>query len=74
MIPCQEELVPGLWGNAPHLKGAGRAPAWADKSRAGEQWEALCNGSTGTFCERMNNGPPSLFLGLVVRGTYWLTV
>lgn len=43
------------------------------RRRAGGQREAPCSECIGTLCDRMNNGPPSFFPGMVVRGTYWLT-
>lgn len=30
--PCPEKVVPGPWGDVPHLKAAGRAPAGEEKS------------------------------------------
>lgn len=44
------------------------------RRRAGGRREAPCSERIGTLSDRMNNGPPGFFPGLVVRGTYWLTV
>ena len=52
-------MAPGLWGNTAYLTAAGRAPGWADQSRAGgpRQWVH------GEFLRKDEQGLPSLVLG-----------